>query len=462
MSNAGSLMSASVLILCATGCAPESKRENTEGAESQRSVLLVLIDTVRADKLGCYGSELGATPNIDEFAARSVLFESAYAHAPWTLPSIASIFTSLFPPQHGAGGRFPDFTVLTPGAPTVAEQFRRAGFATGAIVNVDFLTETFKMTRGFADVDAEFYGNNIDLRNATKTTDAALAWLQKHRGDRFFLLVHYFDPHLVYNPPAKYRRRFAAPEDREDTGWVFGTRKSMIDYRRGSLSFDDATIRRAEKLYHGEVAYTDHEVGRLLRGLRELGIEASTVTALTADHGEEFLDHGGFEHGHTLFNELVHVPLIIHTGAGTVPRRMKEVVGHIDLAPTLCELAGIASSPTFLGRSLIPHLRGEPEADHPVYIEGNFWGEPTVGFVEGGRKLIVQRGQKAQMFHLAVDQQEETDVRGSDPERANYMLQRLKTLRDRMASEGVPKPASPQMSEEQLRRLRSLGYIDSK
>lgn len=457
-----SFLSAAILIFCATGCNPEKEQGNARDTESQRSVLLVLVDTLRADKLGCYGSDLGATPNIDDFAARSVLFESAFAHAPWTLPSMASIFTSLFPPQHGAGGRFPDFTVLSPDAPTVAEQFQRAGYATGAIVNVDFLTDTFKMTRGFKDVDAKFYGNNIEMRNATKTTDAALAWLKKHGHDRFFLLVHYFDPHLVYNPPAEYRRRFAAPEDREDAAWVFGKRKDMIDYRSGSISFDDETIHRAEKLYNGEVAYTDHEIGRLLRGLGELGIETSTVTAMTADHGEEFLDHGGFEHGHTLFNELVHVPLIMYAGAGTVPRRIKEVVGHIDLAPTLCALAGIEPSPTFLGRSLVPHLAGKPEGDHPVYMEGNFWGEPTVGLVEGGRKLVAQRGQTAQMFHLAVDPKEQMDERSSDAERANYMLQRLKTLRDRMLSEGVPTPTPPQMSEEQLRRLRSLGYIDSK
>ncbi len=425
-----------------------------------RNVVLILLDTVRADKLGCYGSGLGATPRIDRLAEEGVLFKRAYSHAPWTLPSCASILTSMYPPQHGAGGRVGGFLELDGSVRTVAECFLDAGFATGAIINVDFLTDSFGMTQGFGDVDKEFYASNVKMRPAARTTNAAVSWIKANRDRQFFLMVHYFDPHLAYDPPLEYRRRFAMPEDRYRTDWVFGTRPQIAGYRQGLVEFDNASIRRAEHLYNGEIAYTDHQVGLLLDELSRMGLARSTVVVLTADHGEEFLDHGDFEHGHTLYNELVHVPLIIRGGAGTAPGlRVPSVVGLVDIAPTLCELIGIEPDPAFIGKSLVSHMAGESVEEHPVLFEGNFWGEPIRGWLQGGYKLIQPFGGDPMLFDIVDDPLEKLDLGGGDPRRVRQMSEDMMLAYKRIKSRSRGPGSSVELSPEETERLRSLGYI---
>ncbi|MBN2563220.1 MAG: sulfatase [Phycisphaerae bacterium] len=448
---------ASVIALTVTpaGC---SKKENADGNDSRPNVLLIVIDTLRVDRLGCYGSDLGATPRIDQLASEGVRFERAYSHAPWTLPAFASILTSLYPPQHGAGGRVPDFRRLPGSVRTAAECFREAGFATAEVINVDFLGKSFGMTQGFDDVEFKAYPDNVQVRPAAKTTDAALAWLKSRRRQPFFMMVHYFDPHLVYAPPPPYRRRFAAAEDQHDTSWVFGTRRQIVAYRQGLVRFDEATIRRAEHLYNGEVAYTDHEVGRLLDGLDQLGLASSTITALTADHGEEFLDHGGFEHGHTLYEELVRVPLIIRDATRAPAREVASVVGHVDLVPTLCDLAGVEPDPAFVGQSLVDLMNGETGENHPIAFEGNFWGRPLQGWLQGGYKLILSEARVPALFNLADDPGEKNDLTGVDPERVKQMLEDLELARKKMMIHMRGDGAPVELSPEEFRRLRSLGY----
>jgi len=425
-----------------------------------RNVLLILLDTVRTDKLGCYGSDLGATPRIDRLAEEGVLFERTYGHAPWTLPSCASILTSMYPPQHGAGGRVGGFLKLDNSVRTVTECFRDAGFATGAIVNVDFLTDSFGLTQGFDDVDHVIYPSNVKMRPAIRTTNAAINWIKANRESRFFLMVHYFDPHLAYTPPLEYRRRYAMPEDRYNANWVFGTRPQIAGYRRGVVQFDNASILRAEHLYNGEIAYTDNQVGRLLDELDEMGLAKSTVVVLTADHGEEFLDHGDFEHGHTLYDELVRMPLIFHGGKGIDPgQRISSVVGHVDLAPTICELTGIEISPGFIGKSLIPSMTGEVVEDHPIIFEGNFWGEPIRGWLQGDYKLIQPYGKDPMLFNIVDDPLEKNDLRDSDPRRVEKMSEDMELAYKRIRSQSQGKRSTVELTPEETERLRSLGYI---
>lgn len=437
-----------------------SRQPDAQPAEPHRSVLLVVIDTLRVDKLGCHGSQLGATPRIDALAEVGVRFERAYSHAPWTLPACASILTSLYPPQHGAGGRVPDFRRLPDSIRTLPECFQDAGFATAAVVNVDFLTKTFGMTQGFDHVDFEVYPSNIQVRPAKATTEAALKWLRSGGKRPFFLLVHYFDPHLVYAPPPEYRRAFAEPEDRNSASWVFGTRQQIVAYRQGLVNFDTATIRRAERLYDGEVAYTDHEVGQLLDGLGELGLADSTVVVLTADHGEEFLDHGGFEHGHSLYEELVHVPLIIYAAGQATGRSVASVVGHVDLAPTLCELAGIAPDPAFVGKSLVGLMNGATGDDRPIIFEGNFWGKPLRGWLQDDHKLIVPTYVPAKLFNLAEDPREGKDLASIDPERLKRMVADLELAYKGMAARMQVESSRVELSPDEQRRLRALGYSE--
>ncbi|MBU0637346.1 MAG: sulfatase [Planctomycetes bacterium] len=451
-------IAAALVSLLGLGLASCTEQRASRDTGKRPNVLVIVVDTLRADKLGCHGNVLGLTPNIDTLAAQSVRFERAYSHAPWTLPAFASLFSSLHPPQHGAGGQLPDFRQLPDSVRTIAECFHDAGFATAAVINVDFLCENFGMTQGFADVDFKAFPNNVNVRSATDTTAAAVAWLQERNRRPFFLLVHYFDPHLVYAPPAEYRRKYAAPQDREDSSWVFGTRRQIAEYRMGRVRFDEATIRRAEQLYDGEVAYTDHEVGRLLAALRAQNLADKTVTVFTADHGEEFMDHGGFEHGHTLFQELVHVPLLIRFPQRLRPQTIAAAVGHIDVAPTLCALTGVTADPAFVGHSLLPLMEGSVADRRPLAFEGNFWGPPFRGWLQGGYKLIAGP-QGVQLFNLVSDPGEQHDLSGERAEQIRKMQEDMQLAFKAMEAKSHADGSAVQLSPAERQRLESLGYM---
>ena len=354
--------------------------------------------------------------------------------------------------------RLGQFRSLPQAARTVAECFHDAGYATASVVNVDFLTTSFGLTQGFEHVDFEVYPNNVQLRSATRTTDAAVSWLKARPKRPFFMLVHYFDPHVVYAPPAEYRRRFAAAEDRDNTDWIFGTRQQIVGYRQGQLRLDEATVKRAEKLYNGEVAYTDHEVGRLLDALAELGLAVSTVVVFTADHGEEFFDHGGFEHGHTLYDELLHVPLLIRYPERLKPRVVAGPVGLVDVAPTLCALSGVAADPAFVGQNLSQPDGAAGLEERPLILEGNFWGRPHRGWLHDGYKLIVSGG-GMKLFNLRNDPAEQIDLRTIEVERLRKMTADMAAAFKAMAARALDQSSPVQVSPEELKRLRSLGYV---
>lgn len=455
-----------VILVLALSSLFSSCRRPAPSADPRPNILLVVIDTLRADKLGSYGSTLGLTPNLDALARQSTRFERAFAHAPWTLPSFASLFTATPPTVHGAGGEMQRFKKLRDSARTAAECFKAAGYATGAVVNVDFLTKPFGMDQGYAVGDYDFFApkDNQDMRRATATTDAALGWLKAHAGEQFFCFVHYFDPHLIYDPPPEFRKRFAAPEDREEGGWVYGSREDVIHLRKGEGTLDPAVIRRAERLYNGEVAYTDAEVARLLAGLAELKLDSSTIVLFTVDHGEEFLDHGGFEHGHTLYDELLHVPLMIRWPGRVPVTTVSTTVGQVDVIPTLCELAGVAPDPAFLGRSLMPLIKEAETVDRPVLSHGNFWGPPKFGWRHGGYQLI-QRPDGLELFHVDQDPGQTRNLAGAQPETARGLLEDMQLALKAAAARSGTTPASggpvPVLSAEEVSRLRALGYLGS-
>jgi len=449
-----------LLALCGVGLFLSACSDRTE-TDHATGVLLVVVDTLRADRLDCYGGALGLTPNMDAFASEGVLFRNAYSHAPWTLPSFASLLTSTYPSQHKAGGRIGGFNRLRPETDTVGKSFQRAGFKTASVVNVDFAAAAFGMDNGFDVVDAMGNENNHVARIAAGTTDTALHWLDKMKGRPFFLLVHYFDPHLVYEPPTPFRERFARVEDRGSGTTLFGEAREILAFRQGKLNLDQAMIERLEALHNGEVAYTDQELGRLIKGLDERGLREKTVVVITADHGEEFFDHGGFEHGHTLYNELIHVPLLIRA-PGRVPAgaEVDSVVRHIDLAPTLCALAGVDRSASFEGLDLSPLWeRGAPRKDRPVFAEGYFWGpERHYCRVADDYKTIVYEDRKTvEIYNIKTDPAERHNLAPSQPALRKLLKADLDLVLTGMSiAEGEPLPAH--LTPAQIDRLNKIGY----
>lgn len=339
------------------------------GRPDGRNLVVILIDTLRADALGSYGDRLGLTPRLDAFAKQGVRFGEMLAPSPWTLPSVSSLLTGLQPQTHGAGQRFGDFDPSSPrqndfaptglpgGVRTMAGVLRRQGFYTMGVYQNFYILPGFGVHQGFDD-----YASYED--RAEVLVDQALGRLREAAGDRrCFLYLHLFDLHSPYNPPEPECTRVAR---RLDPGYHgrLGCEADRNPERTTIPPPADRPWFRA--LYHAEVAYTDRQVGRFLDGLRDLGLEDRTVVAVVSDHGEEFWDRLGQEgrlgyeansdHGHTLYQELVHVPALLRI-PGQQAAVVRDPVQLVDLFPTLLRAVGV-EPPASQGRDLTPLLGG--------------------------------------------------------------------------------------------------------
>ena len=429
-------------------------------ARPKKNVILIILDTLRADKLGCYGNTLGLTPNIDKFAQNASLFKNAFSQAPWTLPSIASMYTSRYPIQHGAGGRLGSLRVLPEQAVTIAEVFNNAGANTHAIVNVVLMTQNFGMHQGFDSVDAVDPENNLGVRRAEPTNKAALEWIDSHREKPFFLLLHYFDAHMVYDPPQPFRSKFAHPQDKYSNDYIFGTHGDMLKLRLENATLPPEKIERLEKLHNGEIAYLDSQIGNLLAELTQRELDSETVIVITADHGEEFGDHGGIEHAHTLYDELIHVPLIIRTPDTNSPSVVPTNVRLIDIAPTLCDLTGLDSPPSFIGKSLIGLLNKQPEPDRPILSHANMWGPTSFAWREGTLKIIRQvKPERIELFDTKTDPAEKKNITDVNSQIRNDMLAELNLILE-TAARSAQLGKTPKLTPQETEKLRSLGYLN--
>lgn len=348
---------AALLLLCmAVSCGTGERHFN---------IVLIGVDTLRRDHVGCYGCTRPTTPNIDRLAGEGVLFENAVSQSPWTLPSFATVFTSLYPSQHGAGlvgAGTPHFgSSMRTAFPSLAMMLLREGYTTGAIINGPALSSEYGVCRGF-----EFYDGVKDwkARPADRVTRDAIEWIDEHKHRPFFLFVHYFDPHVPYEPPAPYSEMFdPGYSGRIGSGFDRETYAQACRYlSRSGDAGAEADWDHLRALYDGEIAFTDQAVGMLLQGLRARGLRENTLVVFLSDHGEEFFDHGGFEHGHTLYDELLKVPLIFSL-PGTVPEnvRVGTQVRLLDVMPTVLDLLGIRSYPHFEGVSLKELMWGEED-----------------------------------------------------------------------------------------------------
>jgi len=333
------------------------------GGGSRPNVLLITVDTLRADHLHCYGQPLPTSPNIDRLAARSVVFDRAIAASGYTGPAHSAIMTSKYPRRNSMG--FSNAWLALDGVETLAEAFRRGGYETAAFVSNDVLTARSGFNLGFDVYDDDFRAAEPNRperleRVAPQTAERALAWLARPHAKPVFLWVHFQDPHGPYTPPASYRDRFRLPpvdgepelpvlEDNSGRGGV--PPYQLVD---GPRRVSDYRGR-----YAGEIAYMDQSVGDLLAAVER---HAPVIIALTADHGESFGENGFyFAHGHSAAPDLSHVPLILSAPELSAERRA-DPVGHVDLMPTLLELAGLPVPAGLEGIALGPILRAHAGA----------------------------------------------------------------------------------------------------
>jgi arylsulfatase A-like enzyme len=431
-----------VLLFLALGSCSSSE------TRSPGNILLVILDTTRADHLSSYGYERSTTPNLDRLAAEGERYTQAWAQSSWTLPTVATILTGLPPNAHGAGRTGAGMYGVRPEVPTLAEKLQSAGWDTAAFVNVVWCSPRISsLDRGFDLYDFQTSDEtNRGQRDARATTDAAVTWLRA-RGDAPFLaVVHYFDPHLTYDPPAPFDV-VHQPEGRSLIPPGFGSAEQTFGIRDGSIELDPAQRRSLVARYDGELAFADEQFGRLRAEMEQLGSWDDTLVVVVADHGEEFWDHGGFEHGHTHYRELNRVPLIVRRPGAGDGRVIDARVRQLDVAPTVLEFAGLWPSAGLPGRPLDD--RGSPYA----VAEGTLWGGELLSVRGDAGALILDRSTGALQYYEPADTLELSPASELPPHAAG--LKRLLDALPRLEGPGPPR----QPTADELEQLRSLGYV---
>lgn len=410
------------LVLCAaaSGCGGD--------APVARRVLLISIDTCRADHVGCYGGPDGITPNIDAVAADGVVFTEAVSPAPLTRPAHATMLTGRTPPLHGV--RDNAHHRLADSATTLAEVLREQGITTGAVVSAFVLDSFFGLDQGFETYDDQF-ANPLsefagDFRLGEETSERALDWLAAHgRGD-FFLFLHYWDPHQEYRPPEPFASRFPGSP------------------------------------YSGEIAYADHCIGRVIDELKRRRLYDSTNIVITADHGEMLDEHGEKTHGYFVYQSAIRVPLIIKPAGEAIGRRVGDTVGLVDIVLTVCSLLGVPAPSEVEGLDLSGLMRGGGDEDRGrvIYSESlwptKYGANPLISAVGGGWQLIETT--RPELYDLELDPEQRVNLIGDRPRVLEALRSRLARIVDEARSAAG---ASDQTSldRETRERLSSLGYM---
>ena len=411
-----------------------------------RSVLLVSIDTVRRDHVGAYGYARPTTPRFDALARAGLVFDDAVSPSSWTLPAHLSMLTGVDPGRHGGIDMRHGFNRSVP---TVPALLRASGFATRAVTSHLYVSSVYGLDDGFEHLDFR------QDRKATEVADRGMDVLDRV-GDRpFFVFLHLYDPHWHYDPPDWARRLFETAY----AGSVTGNWQDFSRRERGAVS--DADLAHLLALYDGEIRYADTEVGRVLDHLAARGLDRSTLVVITSDHGEEFLDHGSWEHQKTLYEEVVRVPLAIR-GAGLEPRRERAQVSTLDVAPTILAWAGVPVPASVTGRSLLGPLTEREaygETDHTVdgthklFLRGGASRWKTILTLSADGKET--RGEE--WYDLSSDPAERKSVPPAPTVADPIRRRALERWRADRGAGGAARPVC--LSPEQRERLRALGYV---
>ena len=482
---------------------PSEKPElpSTSTVTPPELIILISVDTLRADHLTLYGHSRFTSPRIDLFASEGVTFLDASSVAPWTLPAHASLFTGLYPQQHGAVSAA---NPLSSGVSTVAEELEAAGWDTAAVVNTIWLgNPQFQLQRGFQDF--LFIQDEADRRLPNdQITDQAIAWLEKKRESPLFLFIHYYDVHSDYTSLGRYEKKFVEPYEGEIDGTGLQLQlinlpdqyvencKEDFDPEKCTLGsgpdpveigksiekpiLEETDIRHLETLYDAGIRQMDDELGRLFSFLENKNLLERGIVVVTSDHGEEFMDHGRVFHHLTTYQETLRIPLIMR-GQG-LPKGMEieTPVSIVDIPATILSWAGLEKESPMAGMDLSPLL--DPQDNSRVsraFDERLQFGEASAGvdLVEvmgesapfyfsvrqGPYKLIHRVGDKEPaLYDLSVDPKEKTDVADLHPEVTEQLWSALQTRRAENPLLDEKRPGI-ELDPLEVERLRALGYV---
>jgi arylsulfatase A-like enzyme/Flp pilus assembly protein TadD len=396
--------------------------------------MIVTIDTLRADRLGCYGSRDVATPNLDRIAREGAMAPEAMVHVPLTRPSHASLFTGLLPSEHGIRDNISP--ALLPKVPTLAEGLKGAGLETAAFVSSIVLSSQSGLNRGFdtyadrfqADEDDARFLNTIQKRG-DETLGEAIAWLEAHRSGRLFLWLHLYDPHDPYEPPEPYASRYAG------------------------------------RPYDGEVAWTDELIGRLDAALERLGMRGDTLLMVTADHGESLGEHAESAHGFFVYQSTLRIPFLVRGPGIAAGGRLGVTARTVDVAPTVLDLLGVArpQDARFSGRSLAGALRGrEAPVEAATYAESLLpllhFGWSDLRTLREGRWKYVG-APRPELYDLEEDPAEVRNLVAAQPARAEALRTALGRLLDAERATAAAPAETASVPADLLEKLGALGYL---
>ena len=453
------------------------------GRQTPEHVIVILVDTMRADALGCYANPAQPTPAMDAFAAEGSRFAYALSTSGWTAPAVASLLTGTWPTIHGAMGKGTAIRPIRPGLATAADVFRAAGYRTLAVANAAFVSPQLDMDRGFEIYDHR-HAYNWEIRRADATIDRALELLDEDPGASAFLFIHIFDPHLNYDPPEEYRFRFTGGRRTPAPPLAMETCMELAGFEADTTTPDRAAhlglgapapaeaIDYVRGVYQGEVAFVDTQIGRLVAALRARELYDAATIVITADHGEEFWEHGAFEHGHTLYDELIHIPLLFKPPARAadpdtpplVPV-VESQVRIIDIMPTIFALHDLESPASFAGESFLPAMYGEALADRIVFCESTLYGGEKLVWRDGTHKYIYDMDPATEdpyeFYNWREDPGELQNLFRQQVQQAHAFHERLAEFYQglKTQADALPPTEVRDMSPEQFESLKSLGYI---
>jgi choline-sulfatase len=447
------------LLVINVGIFSYGKRKNK--AAKRPNVLFIVIDALRQDHLGCFGYRRNTSPNINELAKEGILFKHAYSHAPWTKPSVASLFSSLPPNKHMAINKN---DILPDEIPVIAEILKNEGYHTFCFVGGNkFIGKRFNFHQGF-----DIYRNS--RINAAKLTKTLLSFISKPQEKRFFAYIHYMDVHLPYNKN-KYNDTFVQKKGKH----FFSPGKVRAKDCRKFALFDRLSImdkKHLVSLYDGQIRYVDENIKRIISVLKKNNMLNDTLVIITADHGEEFWDHNNYEHGHTLYNELIHVPLVI-AGNNLKNLELKRPVRLIDLLPTILKMVDVESSRYNLEGTPLFEKRGgkNNKLKTSIFAMGTLYGDEKYCLIRGDRKLIINTGDeekkknrligfrnksKMELYDITKDPLEKENLVNTEHKEVSRLK---KVLEEFINAQQMFKGKRAILDKETKEGLKSLGYL---
>ena len=419
-----------------------------EGPRSQ-NVILISLDALRGDHLGSLGYRRDTSPYLDRFGEENFNFTDASAQSSWTVPSHIAMLASLYPSTHGVFEKNESIRNVSTLASVLAEH----SYRTKAFVDGGFMRPQYGLCHGFDSYEC------LELQGFSKILPSCEKWIRENRNDPFFLFLHTFDTHDPYRLPEEYRNLYPVP-DGVSSEFVRGFPHELMQLKRKvkSVRVNPAEVEYAVNLYDAGIRYADDQIKRLFDLLRELDLWDHTIIVVTADHGDEFLEHGGFGHGKSLYQEILHVPLMIRAPTIEGRGRVDSLVKTIDIVPTVLELLGIKPSIIPQGDSLLPLLRGIPTSPRPAFAED----KNCVVYRTGNLKFFYRENSRdrTELYDLEKDPGENTNLVSKEADLVNRLTEEVKAFRQRNRAMGENIGSeSTEFSGELLDELANLGYV---